>query len=123
MYSYKVKKRLKEVGDTVVEKHGLCATFTLRDLNRELIDAAKSIKEYESNANFNKAAMTNVANNNAWLVKIVGKLDAKKLHAMQLYFTSKAKHDMYADLTKQSKRTYATLKREDKTVRALITKK
>jgi hypothetical protein len=122
-YSYKIKKKAKEAGDVIVEKHGLCTTFTLRDLNHELNDAVKGIREYEANAKFNGAAMENVLRNNAWLAKIIAGLDAKKLFAMQLYFTSKAKHGMYSDLTKQSKRTLATLRKEDKEIRALVTKK
>lgn len=121
-YTYKIKKNAKEVGDVLVEKHGLCAVFSLRDLNREMRDAEKSIKELTANASLNNATMTNVLNNNDWIEPIIKKLDAKKLHAIQLYFTAKAKFDMYSDLAKQSKRALNTLKKEDKEVRAVVLK-
>lgn len=122
-YTYSVKKRAKEVGDVLVAKHGLCAVFTLRDLNHEMNDAAKSLKEAEANAKLNAATMENVAVNNAWLVKIIKGLKPQQLHAMQMYFTARAKNQMYSQLADQSKRTLNALKREDKEVRALVTKR
>ena len=122
-YTYKIKKRAKEVGDTLVEKHGLCAEFTLRDLNREINDATRQHNEYEANAKVNKTIMDNVIKNNAWLEALVSGLTAQKLHAAQMYFNAKAKHGMYATLAKQSKKALATLKKEDSQVRALVTKK
>lgn len=60
MITYKVKKKDKDLMNTLVEKSGIKVTFTLADLENNLHSLAKQHKEVEGQMKVHQAEMNNV---------------------------------------------------------------
>ena len=86
MIQYKIYKKNKDSKETLIEKSGITAQFTISDIERHEEYLVKSLKEIEGQLTLEDAKATNILNNNIFLMK----LSEKEIHASHLYFEAMA---------------------------------
>ncbi len=59
-FIYKIKKKAKDKGDHRITKHGQVAEFSLREMNRNIEQVKKQVKEMEANAKLQNALAENI---------------------------------------------------------------
>ena len=116
-FTYKVKKRAKDKGDHRITKHGQVAEFSLRELNRNIEQVRKQVKEMGANARLQEALTENIRRANPDLVAYMKKLSSKKRHALIMLSIQENKTKQFKDQEKMSKSVLRTLVSEDKSVR------
>jgi hypothetical protein len=116
-FTYKIKKKAKDKGDFRITKHGQMAEFSLRELNRNIEQVRKQVKEMEANAKLQGALLENIQRANPDLVAYMKKLSAKKRHALIMLSIQENKARQFKDQEKEAKRILRTITSEDKEVR------
>lgn len=116
-FTYKIKKRAKDIGDFRITKHGQMADFSLRELNRNIEQVRKQAKEMEANAKLQGALLENIQRANPDLVTYMKKLSPKKRHALIMLSIQENKTRQFKDQEKEAKRILRTITSEDKEVR------
>lgn len=116
-FIYKVKKKAKDKGDHRITKHGQVAEFSLRELNRNIEQVRKQIKEMEANARLQESLAENIRRANPDLVTYMKKLSPKKHHALIMLAIQENKAKQFKDQEKISKSVLRTLVGEDREVR------
>lgn len=116
-FTYTIKKKAKDKGDYCLEKHGLVAEFSLRELNRSIEQARKQSKEFEANARLQESLAENIRRSNPDLVAYMRKLSPKKRFSLTLLAIQENKAKQFKDQVKISKNILRTLVKEDEIVR------
>ena len=116
-FIYKIKKKAKDKGDHRITKHGQVAEFSLREMNRNIEQVKKQVKEMEANAKLQDALAENIRRANPDLVAYMKKLSPKKRYALTLLAIQENKAKQFKDQYKISKSVLRSLTLEDKTVR------
>jgi hypothetical protein len=117
VFSYKLKKKAKDKGDHRITKHGQVAEFSLRELNRNIEQVRKQVKEMEANARLQEALADNIRRSNPDLVAYMKKLSSKKRFTLTMLAIQENKSRQFKSQEGESKSILKTLIREDKDVR------
>lgn len=117
IFSYKLKKKAKDKGDHRITKHGQVAEFSLRELNRNIEQVRKQVKEMEANARLQEAFADNIRRSNPDLVAYMKKLSPKKRFTLTMLAIQENKSRQFKSQERESKSILKTLIREDKDVR------
>lgn len=116
-FTYTIKKKSKDKGDHRITKHGQVAEFSLREMNRNIEQVKKQVKEMEANAKLQNAMAENIRRANPDLVALIKKLTPKKRFALTMLSIQENKTKQFSDQYKISKSVLRSLILEDKTVR------
>lgn len=116
-FTYKIKKRAKDKGDHRITKHGQVAEFSLRELNRNIEQVKKQVKEMGVNTRLQEAFAQNIRRENPDLVAYMKKLSPKKRHALTMLAIQENKAKQFKDQEKMSKSVLRALVGEDGEVR------
>lgn len=116
-YTYSIKKRAKDKGDHRLTKHGLVAEFSLRELNRNIEQLRKQVRELEANARLQESLAENIRRANPDLVRYMRKLTPKKRFALTLLAIKENKAKQFKDQEKTTKSILNSLIRENADIR------
>lgn len=116
-YAYSIKKKAKDKGDYRLTKHGLVAEFSLRELNRNIEQLRKQVRELEANARLQESLAENIRRANPDLVLFMKKLTPKKRFALTLLAIQENKAKQFKDQEKTTKGTLNSLVRENTEIR------
>lgn len=116
-FNYQIKKKAKDKGDYRITKHGQMAEFSLRELNRNIEQIRKQVKEMEANAKLQEALADNIRRANPELMAYMKKLTPKKRHALIMLAIQENKARQFKDQEKEAKSILRTITNEDKEVR------
>jgi hypothetical protein len=116
-FTYKVKRKSKDKGDYRITKHGQVAEFSLRELNRNIEQIKKQVKEMSINARLQEAFAQNIRRENPDLEAYMKKLSPKKRFALTMLAIQENKAKQFKDQEKDSKRVLKMIMSEDKIVR------
>lgn len=116
-FIYKIKKKAKDKGDHRITKHGQVAEFSLREMNRNIEQVKKQVKEMEANAKLQNALAENIRRANPDLVAYMKKLTPKKRYALTMLAIQENKAKQFKEQETMSKKVLRALTLEDKTVR------
>ena len=116
-YTYTIKKKAKDKGDYRLVKHGLVAEFSLRELNRNIEQLRKQVRELEANARLQESLAENIRRANPDLVRYMKNLTAKKRFILTLLAIQENKSKQFKDQEKSTKSVLNALLRENKEIR------
>lgn len=91
-HNYKIKEENKNWKDTVIEKSGITADFTIRQFEDNIERLGKTLKELEATHKLNLAQMDNIERNH----KFVKKMSDQDLNTAHMYWESKQIVAQYA---------------------------
>ena len=116
-FKYQIKKRAKDKGDYRITKHGQVAEFSLRELNRQIEQAKKQLKEMQANAKLQEAFAQNIRRENPGIVAYMRKLSPRKRHALTMLAIQENKAKQFKDQENHARSILRCLLQEDKKVR------
>lgn len=113
-HSYRVVKESEDSKDSVIEKSGITAEFTIRDIEAEEASVAKKIVELKSMKQIRDAVMVNVGENHPFVLD----MSEEDRHAVHMYHEAFA----FSKIAQQEIDRYETALAESAAERAEITK-
>lgn len=116
-YTYSIKKKAKDKGDYRLTKHGLVAEFSLRELNRNIEQLRKQVREVEANARLQESLAENIRRANHDLVQYMKKLTPKKRFSLTLLAIQENKAKQFKDQERTTKSILNSLVRENTVIR------
>lgn len=119
-YTYKITKRGKDTGDHEIEKVGVAANFTLRELHGLIKDAEAQTGQIEGGVKGVKVVVNNIRHHHPDIMKIVSGLSRKKKFILLDYAFRLRKLKEYEDALKEAKSIEKKLKDENAHVRKVL---
>lgn len=116
-YTYKIVKKGKDQGDHLIEKHGLAAEFTLRDMHKAIKEAEAQVEQFKGAVKGVSVIVNNIKTHHKDIVKLVADLTPKKRFVLLEYATKLKKQKEYEAGLKESKAVLKRLTDENKLVR------
>jgi len=107
--NYKILKKNKENAiDSLIEKDGITAQFTARQVIQHEIQLNKQVLEMEGNIELHEAKTSNILSNNPFLAT----LTEEQMHATHMYFESMAFIKGAKDKVKEIEKVLRQYKKE-----------
>ena len=119
-YKYKIVKKGKDQGDHRIEKHGLTAEFSLREMHSTIKDADAQVMQIEGGVKGVRVIVNNIKTHHPDIVKLVASLSPKKRHVLLEYATRLRKLKEYEGALKEAKTVHKRLIDENKLVRKVL---
>lgn len=119
-YKYTIVKKGKDQGDHRIEKHGLAAEFSLREMHSAIKDAEAQVGQFEGAMKGINVIIRNIREHHPDIVKLVAGLTPKKRHVLLEYATRLKKHKEYTGALKESRQILKRLTDENKEVRKVL---
>lgn len=116
-YKYKIVKKGKDQGDHKIEKHGLAAEFTLREMHSAIKEAEGQVGQISGGVKGVKVIVNNIKTHHPDIVKLVAGLSPKKRFVLLEYATRLKKLKEYESALKEAKQVLKRLTDENKLVR------
>lgn len=119
-YQYKIVKKGKDQGDHRIEKHGLTAEFSLREMHSQIKDAETQVMQIQGGVKGIKVIVDNIKTHHPDIVKLIASLTPKKKHVLLEYATRYRKLQEYEAALKEAKAILKRLQDENKLVRKVL---
>lgn len=119
-YKYKIAKKGKDQGDHRIEKYGLTAEFSLREMHSTIKDAETQVMQVEGAVKGVRVVVNNIKTHHPDIVKLVAGLSPKKRHVLLEYAVKYRKQKEYEGALKEAKLVLKRLKDENALVRKTL---
>lgn len=119
-YKYVIVKKGKDQGDHRIEKHGLAAEFSLREMHKTIKDAEAQVGQFQGAVKGITVIVNNIKTHHPDIVKLVAGLSPKKRHVLLEYATRLRKQQEYQAGLKESKAILKRLNDENTEVRKAL---